>query len=457
MGVVFPGHAPCQRGAVNAHDEPVAVRLDGVGRSYPVYEHKHDRLLEVLTKRPRHRLINALYPTDLIVPRGQVLGIVGNNGAGKSTLLKLIAGTLTPSVGRIEVNGSVSALLELGGGFHPDMSGRENVFLKGAIMGMDAAVMRAKYAEIVQFAGIADFMDQPVKTYSSGMFMRLAFALATCVEPDVLLVDEALSVGDGAFARKSFDRIMQFKRSGHTILFCSHSLYQVEVMCDRVVWIDQGVVRRVGNPAEVIADYTSFMNAESLEQRPVLCPVNRDALPSSNKQNTGVDNDVIAASPPPVVRGTACLNGVTVTVNGVSGRRLQLVSKSSSLTVTVAFLADPDEPPPSIAVALTQMDGRIVCSAGTLNDGLTLNCDAKGRGRVSITFPQIALLKGVYGVDVYLLCEQAIHCYEEASLVAELSVTQKGLEMGVVSLPRQWQVHAVSSEVMPTEQQMDLA
>jgi lipopolysaccharide transport system ATP-binding protein len=442
---------------VSAHDEPVAVRLDGVGRSYPVYEHQRDRLLEVLTKHPRHRLINALHPTDLIVPRGQVLGIVGNNGAGKSTLLKLIAGTLTPSVGRVEVNGSVSALLELGGGFHPDMSGRENVFLKGAIMGMDAAVMRTKYAEIVEFAGIADFMDQPVKTYSSGMFMRLAFALATCVEPDVLLVDEALSVGDGAFARKSFDRIMQFKRSGHTILFCSHSLYQVEAMCDRVVWIDQGAVRKQGNPAEVIADYTSFMNTETIERRPAVYESARGTLTSNDENSSGVHQDIVVTSPPSVVSGTARLQSVTVMVDGVSGRRLPVISKSSDLTVMVEFLATPDRPPPSIAVALKQMDGRIVCSAGTLNDGLTLHCDASGQGRVSIEFPQIALLKGVYGVDVYLLCEQAIHCYEEATLVAELNVTQKGLEMGVVSLPRHWQIDTASSEARLTEPQVDPA
>lgn len=265
-------------------------------------------------------------------------------------------------------------------------------------------------------------MDQPVKTYSSGMFMRLAFAVATCVEPDVLLIDEALSVGDGAFARKSFDRIMKFKNAGRTIVFCSHSLYQVEAICDRAIWLDQGRLCRDGAAAEVIAAYNSFMNT--------------DALQAAGEQ---VAEDPSAGREPlPAVSGSARLHRVTVQVDGEAGRRLVVRSGSSEVCIEVEFVSDREMPAPSVAVAITQMDGRIVSSAGTHNDGWVLERDRNGRATVRVCFPRIPLLKGTYGINVYLLCEQGIHCYEHAAMVAELSVMQVGLEQGVVSLEHRW-------------------
>lgn len=404
-----------------------AIRLHGVGRAYALYARPRDRLIEVVTQRPRHRRVDALRPTDLEVPGGQVLGVIGNNGAGKSTLLKLIAGTLAPSTGRMEVNGSVGALLELGGGFHPDMTGRENVLLKGAILGLGREEMHRRYEEIAGFAGIGDFMEQPVKTYSSGMFMRLAFAVATCVEPDILLIDEALSVGDGAFARKSFDRIMQFKNSGRTILFCSHSLYQVEAVCDRVIWIDAGTVRMDGDPAEVIAAYNSFLNTDVLDRG------------AEGERAPDAVADADRPTPLPAGSGLARFHRVTVRADGEAGRRVTVRSKESDVSIEMEFLSDPLMAAPTVAVAITQMDGQIVCSAGSHNDGYRLERDAEGRGRVTLGFPKLSMLKGTYGVNAYLLCERGIHCYEQATLVAELNVVQAGLELGVVSLPHEWQ------------------
>ncbi|AGA33569.1 Teichoic acid export ATP-binding protein TagH [Thioalkalivibrio nitratireducens DSM 14787] len=433
-----------------------AIRLRGAGRSYALYERPLDRLLEVVTQRPRHREVAALRPVDLDVSPGQVLGLVGNNGAGKSTLLKLVAGTLTPSSGTVEVNGTVGALLELGGGFHPEMSGRDNVFLKGAIMGVGRDAMRERYAEITEFAGLGKFIDQPVKTYSSGMFMRLAFAVATCIEPDVLLIDEALSVGDGAFARKSFDRIMQFKNGGRTIVFCSHSLYQVEAICDRVIWLDQGRLVRDGEPAAVIAAYSSFMNTDALTATAdVAAEVSQnagandaadahadaaaDAAPAQEVAEASQQREFSAVAPVGIAAGGARLQSVTVRVDGNAGRRVAVRSGHSEVCVEVDFVSDPAIPPPSVAAAVTQMDGRIVCSAGTHNDGVVLERDAEGRSWVRLCFPRIPILKGTYGVNVYLLCERGIHCYERAIMVAELNVTQAGLEQGVVSLPHRWE------------------
>ena len=222
------------------------ISLIGVGKSYRSYTRDIDRALEILTGKVRHYQYDALQPLSLQVAKGEVIGVVGKNGAGKSTLLKLLAGTLQPSSGQLEINGRVSAILELGASFHPEMTGHDNVYLTCAIQGLSRQETAAAYEAIVNFAGIGEFMQRPVKTYSSGMVMRLAFAIATHVDPDILIIDEALSVGDGVFARRSFDRIMEFRQAGKTIFFCSHSLYQVEALCDRVLWLDGGRVRAEG-------------------------------------------------------------------------------------------------------------------------------------------------------------------------------------------------------------------
>ncbi len=395
-----------------------AIVMRQVGKHYVSYAHEFDRLREVLTRRSRHRSFQALSDVNLMVPHGQVLGIIGKNGAGKSTLLKLVAGTLLPSTGSVEVSGRVAALLELGSGFHPEMSGRENVYLTGAIMGLTQTEIDRLYPEIVAFAGIGEFMEQSVKTYSSGMFVRLAFAVATCVEPDILIVDEALSVGDGAFARKSFERIKAIRDHGKTILFCSHSLYQVEAICSRVLWIDQGRVRMDGEPAAVVTAYNNFLagEASATASAPVAAAV--------------------ATAPP--VHGTARLIGVVASVDGKAGPALELETGRNDLQITVCFDSDPSLPCPSVALAFQGEDQRIVTSAGTHNDGLTLVRDARGHGEVSVVFPKFSLLKGNYWLNVYLLGEDGVHLYDQAFAAVELHISQRGLEQGIVTLPRRW-------------------
>ena len=213
--------------------EKPSIVASALGKTFELYTRPVDRLWQLLWGRRRRfsKPFVALNDVSFSLKRGEVLGLVGRNGAGKSTLLQLICGTLQPTAGEVAVNGRVAALLELGAGFNPEFTGRENVFLNAAVMGLSTAEIDARYDEIVSFSGIGDFINQPVKTYSSGMYMRLAFAVATAVDPDILVIDEALSVGDGAFARKSFDRIMALRERGATILFCSHSMYQIEAIC----------------------------------------------------------------------------------------------------------------------------------------------------------------------------------------------------------------------------------
>jgi ABC-type polysaccharide/polyol phosphate transport system ATPase subunit len=203
----------------------------------------------------REEAIVALDGVDFTVAPGEAFGVIGGNGSGKSTLLKLVAGMLRPSEGRITVRGRVAALIELGAGFHPEISGRENVFINGAVLGLTRKQIERRYADIVEFSGLGDFMEEPVKNYSSGMYVRLGFAVAVHIDPDVLLVDEVLAVGDEAFAHRCIRRIEELLAAGRTLLLVSHSLDLVEGVCDRVLWLDNGVQRLVGTPRRVIDAY----------------------------------------------------------------------------------------------------------------------------------------------------------------------------------------------------------
>ena len=397
-----------------------AIAARNLGKCYQLYARPQDRLKQFFAggRRQYFREFWALRDVGFDIMPGEVVGILGRNGAGKSTLLQLVCGTLTPTVGEIAVKGRVAALLELGAGFNPEFSGRENVFLSAAVMGIPEAEIAARFEELVDFSGIRDFIDQPVKTYSSGMYVRLAFSVATSVEPDILVIDEALSVGDGEFARRSFDRIMALKQAGKTILFCSHSMYQIEALCDRAIWLEAGCVRHYGPVADSIGAYNAFLDERELQY-----------------------GQAHAAPEVPIVTSAAGPVRVTkaeVKVDGVAGRHLEAVSGVSTLTVTVAARFDPAMPPPAVAMGFVNEGGRFVASCSTHNDGLLPSITQPGELAVEVTLPKLPLLKGSYRVDVYLLSEDGVLVYEGIQQAAMLDIRQRGLEQGIVSLPHAW-------------------
>jgi len=259
--------------------QALAIEARGVGKRFSLFEQPSDRLKQLLWGRYKQysRDFWALQDVSFDIRRGEVVGLVGRNGAGKSTLLQMVCGTLAPTTGSLAVRGRVAALLELGAGFSPDFSGLENVYMNAAILGMGRAQVDERLDSILAFADIGQFIHQPVKTYSSGMFVRLAFAVATSVEPDILVIDEALSVGDGAFARKSFDRIMDLKDKGATILFCSHAMYHVQALCSRALWLEGGRMRMWDDAPRVTAAYETSLvmeiNPLSSSRRMVLAVV----------------------------------------------------------------------------------------------------------------------------------------------------------------------------------------
>lgn len=253
--------------------ETVPIKLEGVTQRYRVISERPDTIRELFSRFLRHKTsfhdFDALRDVTLSVPRGEMLGIIGRNGSGKSTLLKIVAGVYRPTRGQVEVNGAIAPLIELGAGFHHELTGRENILLNGLLLGYSKREMLSRQDSIIEFADIGDFIDAPVKQYSSGMYTRLAFAVATEVDPDILVVDEILAVGDLPFQTKCFERLKRFRAAGKTILLVTHSMDQVLKFCDRAIFLEKGQVLFDGEPPRAIELYRN--NASP--QEPVLIEV----------------------------------------------------------------------------------------------------------------------------------------------------------------------------------------
>ena len=459
----------------DASHDSLAVEVRALSKCYQMYADPKDRLKQFFMPRLHHHLpfvgksqyyqeFWSLREVSLSLKRGEVMGIIGVNGAGKSSLLQLICGVLGSTQGEVKVRGRVAALLELGAGFNPEFTGRENINLNATLLGLTGEEIAQKTPEIIAFSGIDAFIDQPVKTYSSGMYVRLAFAIATSVEPDILVIDEALSVGDGAFARKSFDRIMALKAKGVTILFCSHNIYQVEALCQSAVWLHQGRVKASGPVRAVCQAYNEFLDdmgaAQSTASHHFESATPKDqglqsllsewgASHAPQDPHASLSTDLTAtgeglgSQDAKGAKGMARIDRVTFKINGLdvdkASEPLQLVSEQSELELRVQFMSSLDVPTPNVAVIFTDKAGRNVSSCSNFYDKVSLQRDETGKTLVTVRFPKMPLMRGRYGISVFLLCERAIHIYDSAN-VAEMDVSQLGLELGVVALERHWGV-----------------
>lgn len=455
----------------------VMIELTNVSKHYPIQTKPLQRMWQALrgaaSQAEDAPSYTALQPCNFQVRKGEVVGIVGKNGAGKSTLLQLVSATVQPSTGHVRVVGKISAILELGAGFNSEFTGRENIFLATATAGMSTEKTDALLEEIIDFSGIRPFIDQPIKTYSSGMVVRLAFSIATCSEPDVLIIDEALSVGDGEFARKSFDRILSLKNQGTTILFCTHSLFHIEAMCSRAIWLDQGKILSDDHPSLVIPAYQDYLDGVELSQATPLRPneymgakghteqvvaadeAAENGLSPSKSWMTPWATEPYASQVPssatiaPEVRelqGYARLRTLSLRVVSPTqsvtafkvGEQAQAKGQADSLVVVAKFESDPKMAAPSFAVTLHSLDGRIIGSAGAWNDGVLLQRSPEGAGWVELTFPAVALLKGTYTLSAFLFCERGLHIYDNADHFIRVQVSQDGIEQGLFHVPRQW-------------------
>lgn len=481
-------------------DLKAVIRLSGAGKHYPRRITPLRGLVQTLrgasTARGRaddHFV--ALHPCTLDVGAGEVVGLVGKNGAGKSTLLQLVCGTLKPSEGEVRVEGRVGAILELGAGFNPEFTGLENIHLALATAGATRAEILAQAPQIIAFSGIENFIDQPLRTYSSGMQVRLAFSVATSFNPSIVVIDEALSVGDGEFARRSFDRILALKESGATILFCSHALFHVEALCSRALWLEAGRIVMDGHPSQVLPAYQSFLDGAALEvvlaargapptgldpQEPQLGPGlgpgpglepglgPLELLQTSSPSTADLRDSTPTAGmarlldlrfevePAPTHRGLALGAALYPHLRAAEsaggparqsfrpGASILLQSCRNNLRIHTAFASDPALPSPAVAVTVNSVEGRIISSAGSWEDGIVAARDARGRGHLEVCFPRLPLLKGEFSLSVYLFCERGLHVYDRAERVAWLKVRQDGLAQGIFSPARRWTTWALA-------------
>ncbi|MGA7992427.1 MAG: ABC transporter ATP-binding protein [Thermoanaerobaculia bacterium] len=391
-------------------ETPTAYSFANVSKVYRLYAAPRDRLVEALTGRTRHVEVHALRGVSGSIGKGAVLGVIGENGSGKSTLFKILAGTTAATSGTVNIPGRIASILELGSAFHPDDTGRRNVILQAALAGLSRDEVAGALPEIEAFAELGDFFDRPVKTYSSGMQMRLAFSVATAVLPDVILLDEALAVGDGRFQKKCVDRIFELKASGKTIFFCSHAMYYVSTLCDRALWLNAGRVEAEGNAQSVILEYERFL---------------------ARKDRATAPHGAEAAVP----AGThAKFREVVVTGSG--GAPQEEFRPGEPWAVELEFVADDPSRPLQIHLAVLTRDNVVCFSADSRLDGAG---PFVGRSvyRVRVGVDALPLVKGEFVVHAYLADEKALALFDARS-DPTFHVESETWRSGLMSIPTTW-------------------
>lgn len=411
---------------------PVVLRVSDVSKEYRLYASPRDRFMALISGKARHRSHWALRDVSFELRRGQCIGVIGDNGAGKSSLLKLLAGTMQPSAGTLERGGRVTAILELGAGFHPDFSGRDNLYFGGSLIGIDHEEMARLEPEIAAFSELGEALDRPVKTYSSGMTVRLAFALVTAVQPDVLIIDEALAVGDQHFQKKCVDRIMAFREQGCTILFCSHSSYHIRYLCDQAIWLKDGRVEEMG-PTEAV------MGAYELHSRLRAQRHGKDAEPQAalaGDVGEGAAVGATAATRMPVSADGQGASLVSVDIAGLGQGELPLL-ESEDLVVTFIARGRGDECP-NFGYMIEQSRGSGITSLATHEEGGRPVRLSDGTWRIVLTFPDLPLHSGEYVVSAYLFDESGLVLYDAWLHYQRFKFISPTLMPGLVRLPHTW-------------------
>ncbi|WP_312840018.1 ABC transporter ATP-binding protein [Delftia tsuruhatensis] len=418
--------------------EDLVLRVRDLGKEYKLYPSPRARFKALLTGAATHRSHWALRDVSFELRRGQCIGVIGDNGAGKSSLLKLLAGTLQPSCGTIERVGRVTAILELGAGFHPDFSGRDNLYFGGSLIGISPERMRELEPEIAAFAELGEAMERPVKTYSSGMAVRLAFALVTAVQPDVLIIDEALAVGDQHFQKKCIERIMAFRNSGCTILFCSHSPYHIRHLCDAALWLRGGQVAQFGDTEQVLAAYD--MHTRERQER------EQQALNGAAVSETlgGIEDAKVCEAEAPssgpvaaVDSGTACILSVDVKDLAEPVGDQPGLLQSQDLVVTITARGRGNERP-HIGFMIEQSKGVGITSLATHEDGVFPRKLADGTWQTVLTFPDLPLHSGDYVISAFLFDETGLAVYDEWFQFLHLRFIFPKPLPGLVRLPHHW-------------------
>lgn len=386
------------------------LSAENLGKAFRRYRRPSDRLREWLGGPRRHEPIWAVRGVEVSLGSGQALGIIGNNGAGKSTLLAMLAGTVTPTEGELEVEGRRSAILELGAGFHPEFTGRENVRMAAQVQGLSTSRVGALEQAVEAFADIGSFMDQPVRIYSSGMFLRLAFALATAADPDLLIVDEALAVGDQRFQSKCLRRIDSFRAAGGSLIFCSHNLFQVKKLCAQALWLEGGQVRMSGPAAAV-------------------CDAYADA-----SRETRIEAELGPAT------GERLLQVLDVVLREANGQVADEFRTGQSMRIEIRVRrARGETMVPGVAVGFVRSDGLVCHCFATSEEGADLSPLGDEVFLAELQVPELPLLGGQYHLNVATLDnDQPLVMLDVQEGMTPFSVVNPDTDWGVLRVPHVW-------------------
>ncbi|MGB0112938.1 MAG: ABC transporter ATP-binding protein [Ilumatobacteraceae bacterium] len=391
-----------------------ALTVDNVSKTFKVHNERANSLKQYIAMRGRNRYeeFHALRDVSFEVGSGEAFGVIGHNGSGKSTLLKCMAGILRPNAGTITVHRRMSALLELGAGFHPDLTGRDNVFLNASILGMARPEIAKRFDEIVEFSGLEQFIDTPVKAYSSGMYVRLAFAVAINVDPEMLLIDEILAVGDVTFQQKCMEKFVEFRQEGRTLVLVTHDLASIRNFCDRAVWLDHGQIAGEGDPATLVDEYTEKM--------------------------LGTDGD--AEHVDGARRGSGQIRVERVEILA-DGQPTTQPRNGHAATIRLHFRAIEPVPNPVVAIKIGSLGGAIV-TAPCSRDTRTVPASLDGDGTIDIEIPDLSLLPGPYVIHSEITGFNRHHIYDHLQNAARFDVVSgdSSENEGLVTLRPTWTI-----------------
>lgn len=435
-----------------AYNEEYAIEVDHISKSFKIFYDKGHTIKDqvVSSKRRRYEKREVLKDISFKLKRGEAVGLIGHNGCGKSTTLKLLTRIMYPDSGTITMRGRVSSLIELGAGFHPDMSGRENIYINASIFGLNKKEIDRRLDDIIAFSELEEFIDNPVRTYSSGMYMRLAFAVAINVDADILLIDEILAVGDVAFQAKCFNRLREIKKAGTTIVIVSHSLAQIEQICDRSIWLHDGLIREEGAPRIVDPKYMAYMSQKEERKKnkaeEAAAKEKKEKENTEEKQETQTEAEVKKEAEKETAEETQDAKRwgsreaymKKVTVLDMEGKECQTFQNDQPFQIRIDYKAEKKLDDVVFGIAIYRSDQVYIYGTNTLIDYSASNT-LEAEGHIDLKIDRMPVNAGDYTIDLAFHRPDGFN-YDFWREACSVKIQNVKNEVGVISLPHKWDV-----------------